>query len=135
MFEKILGYLTESLVGNAALGAMAIWAFGLFSRSAAYQKVRAWLGKASFQAGAALSGLATSKLGRPTWGPFEAALTDYAGFSLEQFMAGLRSDNVEKLEAQVERLEAVGSVTRAAALEEKVEALRPTVGRHAERRR
>jgi hypothetical protein len=133
MIETLLTFLTGSLAGKATLATLALWALGWFAKSTAYRKVREWLGKAAYQAGAALSGVATSKLGRPTWGPLEAVLTDYAGFGIEQFMAGLRSDNVEKLEAQVERLEAVGSVTRAEALAEKVAELRP-VGRHAERR-
>jgi hypothetical protein len=133
MIENLIATLTGTFAGKATLAAVGLYALGLFAKSTAYRKVREWIGKAAYQAGAALSGLATSKLGRPTWGPLEAVLTDYAGFGVEQFMAGLRSDNVEKLEAQVERLEAVGSVTRAAALEEKVAALRP-VGRHAETR-
>jgi hypothetical protein len=137
MIETLLAYLTTTLAGKATIATLGLWALGFFAKSAAYRKVREWLGKAAYQAGAALSGLATSRLGRPTWGPLEAVLTDYAGFGIEQFMAGLRSDNVEKLEAQVERLEAVGSVTRAAALADKAEVLKASaapVGRHAERR-
>jgi hypothetical protein len=133
MIETLLTFLTGSLAGKATLATLALWALGWFAKSAAYRKVREVLGKAAYRGGAMLSGLATSRLGKPTWGPLEAVLTDYAGFGVEQFMAGLRSDNVEKLEAQVERLEAVGSVTRAEALAEKVAELRP-VGRHAERR-
>lgn len=133
MLETIITYLTGTLAGNATVAALALWALGLFAKSSAYRKVREWLGKAAYRGGAALSGLATAKLGRVTWGPIEAVLVDFLGFGIEQLLAGLRSDNVEKLETQVERLEAVGSVTRAQALEEKVATLRP-VGRHAESR-
>jgi len=133
MIETLITALTGTLAGKATLVALGLWALGLFAKSAAYRKAREWLGKAAYQGGAALSGLATSRLGRPTWGPVEAVVVDFAGFGFEQFLAGLRSDNVEKLEAQVERLEAVGSVTRVQALEEKVATLRP-VGRHAESR-
>jgi hypothetical protein len=133
MIESIMVYLTGTLAGNATLIGLGLWALGLFAQSAIYRKAREWLGKAAYKAGAILSGLATSKLGKPTWGPIEAVFTDFLGFSFEQFLAGLRSDNVEKLEAQVERLESVGSATRAQALEEKVASLRP-IGRHAERR-
>lgn len=137
MLETITTALLGTFAGKATLAAVGLWALGWFAKSAAYRKVREWLGRAAYRAGAALSGLATSKLGKPTWGPLEAILTDFLGFAMEQALAGLRSDNVEKLEAQVERLEAVGSVTRAAALEEKVGVLRTaaTVGRHAEGRR
>jgi hypothetical protein len=133
MIETLLTYLTGTLAGNATVAALALWALGLFARSAAYRKVREWLGKGAYQAGAALSGLAGTRLGRPTWAPLEAVLTDFVGFGIEQLLAGLRSDNVEKLEAQAERLEAVGSVTRLIAIEEKVATLRP-MGRHAETR-
>lgn len=133
MVETLITTITGTLVGKATLAAVGLYVLGLFAKSTTYRKIREWLGKATYQAGAALSGLATSKLGRPTWGPLEAVFTDFLGFGLEQFLAGLRSDNVEKIEAQVERLEAVGSVTRVQALEEKAATLR-VVGRGSERR-
>lgn len=123
MIATAFTWLTSTLGGNATLAALALWALGLFAKSTGYRKAREWLGKAAYRAGAGLSGLATSRLGRPTWGPLEAVLVDFLGFATEQLLAGLRSDNVEKLETQVERLESVGSVTRAQALEEKIELL------------
>lgn len=137
--ETILTLITGTLAGKAGLAALGVWALGLFAKSAAYRKVREWLGKAAYKGGAALSGLATSRLGKPTWGPVEAVLTDFLGFAAEQLLAGLRSDNAEKLEAHLERLEAVGSQTRADAIAVKLGKMEEgrqgmAAGRGAERR-
>lgn len=115
--------LAGTLKGQAVLAGVALWALGLFAKSAAYKKIRERLGRLAYGLGARLSSLATARLGRLTWGPLENTLADFLGFSVEQFFAGLRSDNVEKLEARLESLEEVGSQARAKAVAAKLEAL------------
>ncbi len=122
MWTTILAFL-GTLKGQALIAGVGLWALGLFSKSAAYRKVREALGRAAYSLGAHLSGLATAKLGRLTWAPLENVLADFLGFAVEQFFAGLRSDNVEKLEARLDALEDVGSEARAQAVAQKLAAL------------
>lgn len=122
MWTTILAFL-GTFQGKAALAGVGVWALGLFSRSVAYRKVREGIGRVAYAIGARLSGFATARLGRLTWAPIENALADFLGFGVEQFFAGLRSDNVEKLETRLETLEAVGSEARAKAVAQKLAAL------------
>ncbi len=122
--ETIIATITGTLAGKAAAGVFAVWLLGWLRGSKPYKAALGWLGRLVYGAFAALSDVGTSKLGKPTWGPLEGVLTDVLFVVGEQAAAGLRSDNVEKLEAQVERLEAVESETRAAALRAKLEVLR-----------
>lgn len=119
----------ESLIAlfglkETALALLAAYLLGAFSKSKAYAAARAALGKASYAAGDFISGLATSKLGKVVWGPLEAIFVDFVFVFFEQFCAGLRNDNVEKLETQAKRLEDVGSIFRREALESKLDILK-----------
>lgn len=113
----------SSVPVQAGLFALLLWSLGIFAKSAAYQKSRAAAGRFSFLAGAALSKVGNSRL-KGAWQPIENILVDFVGFQIEQLLAGLRDDNVKKMEDQVQRLDQVGSVTRSNALKEKLDLLR-----------
>ena len=134
MLTSILAFF-GTLGGKATLASLGILLLGYFAKTVWYRKVREALGRATYSAGVALSALGNSKL-RLLWDPLENVLTDFLGFAVEQFFAGLRKDNPDKIEAHAVRLAEAGSETRAVALAEKAEDLREaaTVGRAAERR-
>jgi hypothetical protein len=123
MIEMLTGLLASKFA-IPALATVAIYVLGLFAKSETYSSFRAFLGRVVHNAGATLSRVATSKLGRVIWGPIEAILTDYVLFLVERFAAGLRSDNVEKLATQASRLESVGSIFQREAVESKLDLLR-----------
>ncbi len=109
--------------GAAALGVTVLgWILGKASRSAAYVKARDTAGRTAERGGEAVSALGKSRLGG-LWNPLEEVATDFGAFMVEQFFVGLRKDNPRKMEEQLERLQGVGSETRAKALEEKLDAL------------
>jgi hypothetical protein len=97
----------------------------MFGKSAWYAKIREAIGRGSEAAGVAVSALGASRLKR-LWNPIEDVACDFLFFAVEQFAVGLRKDNPEKMQAQLDRLESVGSETRAAALREKLNQLDET---------
>lgn len=105
-------------------GAAAVFVFllGLFKGSKAYANARNALGIASFNLGRQISKIGNTRLAG-LWEPIEAIACDFLLFIPEQIAAGLRADNVEKLQEHVERLDGVGSETRKAATEAKIDAL------------
>lgn len=137
MLATILAFL-GTLGGKLTVGSLGLLVLGYFAKSIWYRKVREALGRSAYAAGVAVSALGNSKL-KLLWNPLENVLTDFLGFLVEQFFAGLRKDNADKIEAHAERLAESGSETRAAALEEKAADLRGAavraVGRAAESRR
>ncbi len=102
--------------------AAALFILGLFKNSRAYVAVRDTLGVFSYNIGKAASAIGNSRL-KGLYEPMEAVLVDWFLFMAEQLAAGLRNDNVEKLKVHRERLEGVGSETRLAAVEEKIQAV------------
>lgn len=108
------------LYGAGGATALA-WILGKFNKSQAYIGFRNTVGTAAARAGELLSKLGNTRLGG-LWEPLEFTLTDWILFSLEQFMVGLRKDNPAKIQAQIERLEGVGSETRVEALRKSLEA-------------
>jgi hypothetical protein len=122
MIATILTYLTASSVVPVAAGALLTYLLGLASKSQWYAKAREAVGRFSMAAGVGLSAIGASKL-KFLWNPLESVLCDFILFAAEQFSAGLRKDNPEKMEQHLARLEDVGSVTRATALAAKIEAL------------
>ncbi|MEO7778501.1 MAG: hypothetical protein ABIY63_13295 [Fibrobacteria bacterium] len=108
--------------GKATLISLAVWIFSMCGKSAWYWKLRESVGRAAEAAGAALSALGTSRL-KFLWNPTELVLCDFLFFAIEQFAVGLRKDNPEKMERQLDRLESVGSQTRADAMAVKIAAL------------
>lgn len=120
--ESIISILTSHWTAAGA-AVVAIWVLGKFADSSWFQAVRRTWGKACYSAGAALSFAGNTRFGK-AWGPLERIFADLFLFGSEQFGAGLRSDNVEKLEEHLDRLTDVGSVTRAEAVAMKLDLLR-----------
>jgi hypothetical protein len=118
--------MTMTTILGFLAGPLAIWFLGQLRETKPYKAAMGWLGRAVFNAFATLSGVGTSRLGKHLWMPIEGIIADILFIVGEQAPAGLRSDNLEKLETHVERLESVGSVTRASALKDKLELLRAT---------
>lgn len=114
MMETILAFVGTT-GGKATLISLGIYLLSLFSNSEWYKQIREAIGRGAEAAGVGLSALGNSKLGF-LWNPTERVLCDFLIFSAEQFAVGLRKDNPKKLEAQLERLEDVGSVRRAEAV-------------------
>ncbi len=119
--ETILAFIATT-GGKATLISTAVWIFSLFGKSVWYGKLREAIGRAAEAAGAALSALGSSKL-KFLWNPTEQVLCDFLFFAVEQFAVGLRKDNPEKMERHLERLESVGSQSRADAIAAKLGAL------------
>lgn len=109
---------------KASLAMLATWVLGYYSESSWYQAVRRAIGKAVFAAFAAISHVGETKLGKVLWGNIEKVLVDVIFVFGEQSTAGLRSDNIEKLEDHLDRLKDVDSVTRTEAIEMKLDLLR-----------
>jgi hypothetical protein len=118
MIETILAFF-GTMGGKATLVSLGIYVLSLFGNSVWYSKIREAIGRGAEAAGVALSALGSSRLGF-LWNPTEKVLCDFLFFAVEQFAVGLRKDNPKKLEAQLERLESVGSQTRADALAVKI---------------
>lgn len=120
--ETILPILNSywTAAGGAVL---VLWVIGKFADSIWFQNIRKAWGKLCYSAGAMVSFAGNTRFGK-AWGPLERIFADLFLFGSEQFGAGLRSDNVEKLEQQLDRLKDVGSVTRAEAVEMKLDLLR-----------
>lgn len=114
MMETILAFLGTT-AGKGTLVSLGIYVLSLFGNSVWYGKIREAIGRGAEAAGAALSALGGSKLGF-LWNPTEKVLCDFLFFAVEQFAVGLRKDNPEKMERQLERLESVGSQSRAEAV-------------------
>ncbi len=108
---------TVAIPGSAAI---ALFVLGLFRNSKAYTAVRDSLGVASYNLGKSISALGNSKL-KGVYEPIEAIVVDWFLFMAEQMGAGLRNDNVEKMQVYAKRLEGVGSETRKAAIDAKIE--------------
>ncbi len=110
------------LGGAAVLATVLGWILGKAAGSAAYKAARATVGRVASRAGEAVSAIGKSKLGSLST-PLEDVATDFVAFPVEQFFVGLRKDNAGKLEKQLDRLEDVGSQTRANGIAEKLKAL------------
>ncbi len=108
------------------MAAAAVYVLGLFGKSASYKKVREAVGRVAMAAGVAVSAIGNSKL-KILWNPIEQVFCDFLFFAVEQFAAGLRKDNPQKMEQQLGRLVDAGSITRADALAEKIYLLESTV--------
>lgn len=115
MLETILAFFGTG-AGKGILVSLGIYVLSLFGNSKAYAKAREYIGRAAESAGAGLSAFGSSKIGKVLWDPTEKVLCDFLFFAIEQFAVGLRKDNAEKLERQLERLESVGSESRADAI-------------------
>jgi len=116
-----INFINEGWQGKTALSFIAVWILGKFSTSTPYKKLREWLGKSAEAAGVFIDGTLGSKLGRPIWNPLEKFLTDTLGFMVEQFLNGLRKNDLIAMAEQVERLEDVGSVARVKAIKANME--------------
>jgi hypothetical protein len=126
--ETLLALGTSLIASKFAVPALitfGVYIIGLFSKSHAYTTIRTGLGKLMYGAGKAASTFGNSKL-KVFWNPIEAVIADFILFAIEQFAVGLRSDNLDKLEAQLTRLKDVDSMFRAEAVENKLEVLRGT---------
>lgn len=126
MMQFIMDFLCSDVAIPAGASLM-VYAIGLLSQSKAYKSARNSTGRFAFRLGALLSMAAESKLGRIIWDPIETVITDFVLFFAERLASGLRSDNVSKLEAQVERLKGVGSVFQREAIESKLDILKDPV--------
>jgi hypothetical protein len=118
----IVNGILGTLGGQIGLAATVVWAFGLFRSSVWYGKVREAVGRGAEAAGAAVSAIGTTKL-KGMWDPIEGVICDFVLFAAEQFSVGLRKDNPEKMATHLDRLESVGSRSRADALAAKLGAL------------
>lgn len=117
----------STFLGKAVLASLGVTAVGMLHNTRPYKGMRAAWGRLAYRGGALLSMLGKTKLGL-LWQPMENFLLDFGAFGVEQAAAGLRSDNIEKTEDQLERLEGVGSITRAEALKDKLDLLRVDAG-------
>jgi len=122
MLATVTAFLS-TMGGKAFLALVASPALGMLSQTAPYKATRKWWGKACYRAGSLVSVFGNGKLGF-LWQPAENLILDFLAFGVEQAAAGLRSDDVDKMADHVERLQAVGSRTRADALAEKIELLK-----------
>lgn len=125
MLTLITSFLITT-VGTTAAGAFVAWLLGRFSGAKWYQKLRDKAGRQAYRIGVVLSRLGNGRVGSALMEPLEDAFVDWAQFLLEQLAVGLRADNLRKMEKQLDRLEGVGSVTRADALKEKIAVLAET---------
>lgn len=120
--SAILAFFS-TIMGKALLASLGVTAMGMLHETAPYKGLRAAWGRLAYRGAALLSALGKTKLGA-LWQPVENFILDFGVFGVEQAAAGLRSDNADKLEDQIKRLEDVGSVTRVPALKDKLELLR-----------
>ncbi len=118
MLETLLAFL-GTMGGKATVVSLGIYLLSLLSNSEGYKKAREAVGRSGEAVGAAMSALGTSRLGF-LWNPTELVFADFVLLFWERFGVGLRKDNKEKMERQLERLESVGSVTQAGAIAEKL---------------
>ena len=121
--ETITSLLTSQWAAAGGGLVIALWLLGRFADSTWFQAIRKAWGKACYTAGAAISFAGNTRFGK-AWAPLERIFADLFLFGAEQLGAGLRSDNVAKLEQQLDRLKDVGSVTRAEAVAMKLDLLR-----------
>jgi len=113
------------LTGTGAT--IILWLLGKAKSSTAYTGFRATCGVGLYKAGSAISQFGNARL-KGLYEPVESLVTDFLGFQVEQFFAGLRKDNPVALAAQVERLKDVGSENRLAAAQAAVaDAVEPPV--------
>ncbi len=122
MIAIITTYLTATL-GTAAAATVLMWVIGLFTGAAWYQTLRGKYGRQMYRIGQGWSRFSNSKIGAPLVERIEDAAADWVGLGVEQLFAGARADNLVKLEKQLDRMQDVGSATRAKAIADKIEAL------------
>lgn len=122
MLSILTTYIAPALGTGAAITILA-WILGKFTGAGWYQAFRAKIGTGAYNLGVMLSGIGKTRLG-PLSEPIEDIAADWCQFIPEQFFAGLRSDNVKKMEKQLDRLEDVGSVVRAKAIAEKIQEIK-----------
>lgn len=128
MIESILSALLAmsgqqiALAGGAgALGFTVFgWLLGKASNTAPYKACRAFWGRLCYRAGAGASKLTTGRFGATLVEPLEEITSDFVVLGVDQFFAGARSDNLKKLDKQLDRLQSVGSETRAKAIAAKM---------------
>lgn len=120
--ESVLAILSSKW-SIAAIIPILLWVIGKFSKSQAYISYRATWGRIMFRTGKAISTIGNAKFGA-IYEPIEAPISDYGLFGVEQFFAGMRSDNVKEIEEHVARLKSVGSKFRVEGLELKLDLLR-----------
>jgi hypothetical protein len=120
ILSQIIGAQTLKAAGGVFGVAACLWVIGLFQGSKAYAGLRNALGKFSENLGRQVSRLGNSRL-KGLYEPIESVAVDFFLFMAEQFAVGLRKDNQEEMAKHVERLEGVGSETRAAAIKAKLE--------------
>ncbi len=129
--SAILAFLTPLLpvllkvAATTAGGSIVVWLLGHLSNSLVGEALLAKAGRQAYRIGVATSDFGTGRLG-PLWNPLEAFGTKWVRFLLDQYFAGLRADNPEKLQDELARLEAVGSETRAKGIAEKLATLAAT---------
>ncbi|MEO7957883.1 MAG: hypothetical protein ABIW76_14445 [Fibrobacteria bacterium] len=121
LYSFLVSYLAPVL-GSTIAGVVVTWILGRLTDSAFGGALLAKSMRQSRRVGRTLSVLGNSKLG-PLWNPLETFGTTWVRSNMDEFFVGLREDNPEKLGEELERLEAAGSVTRAKAIAEKIEAL------------
>lgn len=117
--SAISTFLLSTLGGQAILGTGGTLLLGLFLKSKMNKTFREAWGRVCEGAGVAVSAIGNTRL-KILWNPLETWFLDYLAFGVEQFTVGLRKDNPAKIQDQLERVESVDSVTRAAALTEKL---------------
>ncbi len=122
--EQVIAFITENKTISITSAVVIAYIIGLFSNSSIYLSIRKVIGRISFKAGDMVSGFATSKVGKVVWNPLESVLVDFGLFAIERFAAGLRNDNIEKIQEQVERLKDVGSVFQLEVMEGKLDILK-----------
>lgn len=122
MLTAFFGTTMGQVGGSAAAATALAWILGKLSGFAAYQAARATAGRVLYRVGQGINKLGESRLGN-LWAPLEDVATDWGYFLVEQFFAGLRADNVDKMEKHLDRLEDVGSESRAKAVAEKLATL------------
>lgn len=103
--------------GKASIGLMVLgWCLGKASGTGPYKAARNWFWNRCGDVGTGISKLATSRFGHAVVDPLEDAAYDFFVGGLENLFAKLRADNLKKLDKQLDRLQGVGSETRAKAI-------------------
>ncbi len=126
MIAMIMGLLA-SKTGTLAAGtlgvSMILWGLGRIRNFQAFKSFREAWGRFAMGLGEVVSKIGNTRL-KVLWQPIEDILCDLVLFFAEQFAVGLRRDNPEKIEKQIERLEEVESIARSRMLTKKLELLR-----------
>ena len=115
-----LGSLTWAhLIAGSTLIPVFIWGFGKLRKTEAYTKALGALGKASMGLGVTIDAFGQKTFGK-LYAPLEDLVCDFLHVFVENFLAGLRKNNPEKLLKQAVRLEESGSKNRAHAIMAKI---------------